>query len=165
MYSIWTLCVSLNVNHTISLTCSNPTKWFPISFGMQSKLFKPSLLSHLINPHLITLLQQYWLVLFFTDRPDFFCFRDLYLLSPLPRRNLPQISRTHPLTLFRFLPTWNLFEETFLTTLSKKISNLSFVFFSSWLASLARITRYLVYCLSSTWFIISLRTLSYLPLY
>lgn len=106
---IYELSVSLNVNQTTLLVCSNPIKWFPISLGIQSKLLRvitslePSILSHLAGS---TLFQQYWLFFFFfIDRPDFFCFKDLYLVSLLPRRNLPQISRTHPLTLFRFLPT------------------------------------------------------------
>lgn len=129
--------------------------WFPTSLGMESKLlnhnftsFEPSLLPHLtLLDHTILTTSACFLFL----RPSFFCFRDLYLLSPLPRRHFFQTSRVHTLTLFKFLSTWNLFGEILLTTLSKIISTLPVVSFSSWSCILSQI--YVVSCLLSvyTW--------------
>lgn len=158
MYPIWTLCVflnNLNVNQTMSLACSNPLIGFlpPLEWNLSYLTITSCHLSRHYSPHL-TLLDHTILttsVCFLFLRPSFFCFRDLYLLSPLPRRHFFQTSRVHTLTLFKFLSTWNLFGEILLTTLSKIISTLPVVSFSSWSCILSQI--YLVSCLLSvyTW--------------
>lgn len=78
-------------------------------------------------------------------RPSYFCFRNLYLFSPLPARISPRSLGLTSLTLLKFLATWNLFGETFVTTLSEIISTSLLCLFHG-LASLARFTWYRVYC-------------------